>query len=189
MNKLQAKSKIKNYLKRNFIQFHEDVWERITMVYKGFKNSPDSIIESCIYFFSDCMECRVYYDATGAKFCKESDRQSELMRLLNFINARVWPQSTDFNGNTLYRPSHLYTPRIYMTEDGCNDITMTTVVPYEFYEIATLETEDFFTACLPELMDSLSPAIFLLLLGRINPEDAIGLVKINVLNEEDNNAR
>lgn len=188
MNKLQAKSKIKSYLKRNFILFYEDFFdgtEQITMVYKGFKNSPDNIIESCIYFFSDCMECRVYYNATGAKFCKESNRQLELMRLLNFINARVWPQGTDFNDSTLYRPSHLYTPRIYMTEDGCNDITMTTVVPYEFYEIATLETEDFFTACLPELMDSLSPAVFLLLLDKINVEQAIDIVKIKVLNEEE----
>ena len=72
-----------------------------------------------------------------------------------------------------------------MTEDGCNDITMTTVVPYEFYEIATLETEDFFTACLPELMDNLSPAVFPLLLGKINLEDAIAYVKCKILNEDE----
>ena len=56
---------------------------------------------------------------------------------------------------------------------------------YESYHIAILETEDFFTACLPELMDNLSPAVFPLLLGKINLEDAIAYVKCKILNEDE----
>ncbi len=133
---IKAKTKIINYLNQHFINFYEDIGdgtERLTIIYKGCKNCPDKMIESCIYFLSDCMECRVYYNATGAKWCKDSGHQSELMRLLNYINATVWPRGSDGIGGSLYKTSHLYTPRIYMTEEGCNDITMTTVVPYDFF--------------------------------------------------------
>lgn len=85
---------------------------------------------------------------------------------------------------TLYKTSNLYAPRIYMTEDGCYDITMTCIVPYDFYEVAPLETADFLTACIPGVLNELSPAIFLLLLGKINLNDAISLVKRVALQEE-----
>ena len=43
-------------------------------------------------------------------------------------------------------------------------------------ELDALEMEDFITAALPYLLDSLSAPIFLLLLGEINIEEAIRLV-------------
>ncbi len=33
-----------------------------------------------------------------------------------------------------------------MTEDGCFDITLTTIICNDFYEVAPLETEDYITA-------------------------------------------
>lgn len=39
-----------------------------------------------------------------------------------------------------------------------------------------LEIEDYITAALPDLLDSLSAPIFLLLIGEINIEEAIRLV-------------
>ena len=36
------------------------------MIFKGYDKCSDEIIEACIYFFSDSMECRVYYNETGA---------------------------------------------------------------------------------------------------------------------------
>lgn len=70
-----------------------------------------------------------------------------------------------------------------MTEDGCYDITMTFLVNYDFYETAPLETEDFITAVCPDLMDALSPAVFGLLLGQINLEEAAAYVREKVIGE------
>ena len=36
------------------------------MIFKGYDKCSDEIIEACIYFFSDSMECRVYYNETSA---------------------------------------------------------------------------------------------------------------------------
>lgn len=183
----KVKSHMLSYLKSHFIHFYQDVSGdigRITMSYSGYENCPDKTLESCIYFFTNCMECRVYYTKNASNYCRDSNHQSELMRFLNYINATVWPCGADGIGGTLYKTSQLYAPRIYMTEDGCYDITMTFIVPYDFYEIAPLETADFLTACIPELLDNLSPSIFLLLLGKIKLDDAIRLVKRVVLYEQ-----
>ena len=151
------------------------------MLYKNCDKSPDKVIESCIYFHNDYMECRVYYSKSGAEYCQSSKHLSELMRLLNFINAMVWPRGLDGTGGMLYKASCLYAPRLYMTEDDCYDITMTTIVPYDYYKVTPLETEDFLTASCPELMDALSPAIFMLLLGKLSLDEAIHYIKKNII--------
>ena len=53
----------------------------------------------------------------------------------------------------------------------------------DFFEVAPLETEDYITAACPELMGSLAPAIFGLLLGKINTDVAIEYVKKEILHE------
>lgn len=186
MNKVEAKNKFTAYLRRNNIPFKEDFdngVSRITMVYKRCNNCPDNILESCVWFYENEMETRAYYDETASSWCKKSDYIDGLMRLLNFVNAKVWPCTADGMSYVLYKPHHLYTPRLYMTEDGYSDITMTTIVPYDFYEVAPLETEDFLTAACPELLDKLSPAIFGVLLGQLKVNQAIGYVKENILND------
>lgn len=107
------------------------------------------------------------------------------MRLLNYINARVWPRTTDGMGNGLYMPSCLYTSRIYLTEDDRYDITLTSMIPYDFFELAPLESEDFITAYCPSLLDELSPAIFGVLFGRLDTEQTIEYIKKNILHEVD----
>lgn len=173
------------YLKSHFIK-HEDTFEnakRLTMAYKGYANCPNMALESCIFFHSDCMECRVYYTELGSDICKNSIHRADLYRLLNYINATVWPRVSDgFAGQ--YRAPYLHTPRIYVTEDGYYDITATSMIPYDFYEIMTVLTADYITASIPELMDKLSPAIFGVLAGNITTEDAIAYVNSAVLNEE-----
>ncbi len=176
--KIKVKSKIKMYLKQHSMKFYEDTCDetdQITILYEGYDNSPDKVIESSIYFFSDCMECRIYYDATGTKFCKNSKKKSELLYLLNYINSNVWPCKRVSICGLLYKTTHLYVPRIFMTGDF--DIAMGTVVPYDFYELEPYETEDFLTECLPELMNTISPAIFLLLLNEITLSDAETMIK------------
>ncbi len=134
---------------------------RFTIEYLGFENSSGKSIESCIWWYDESAEVRVYFNEIGAKFCKEYPQNyNELYRLLNFINARIWVQGSDFSGGSLYKSSNLYNPRIYITEDGCYDITMTFTMPYDFYEVAPLESEDFITATLPDLLNRLSPTIF-----------------------------
>lgn len=90
--------------------------------------APDHRIESCIWFYEDTMEARCYYSSLGAELCRKSRHIDALLRLLNFINARVFP-SCRGSGYMLYSPHILYTPRIYLTADGCFDITITTIIP------------------------------------------------------------
>lgn len=77
----EAKSRIISYLKSRFIPFQQDYYddvERITMVYYGHKDYPDKTLESCIYFFTNCIECRVYYNEKASRFFRESNLRSEL---------------------------------------------------------------------------------------------------------------
>lgn len=106
-----------------------------------------------------------------------------MYRLLKFINARVWPFSYDGIGDKLYAPQYLQTPRIYITEDGYYDLTATTVIDYDHFEMAPLETEDYCTATIPELMSKLSLPMFLLLMKEVTVEVAIDLIKKDVLLE------
>lgn len=186
MSRTAAQTHIEKYLKEHNIRYEKNVdsgISRITILFSQCDQSPDRILEGCIWFYEDAMEARVYYDQTGANWCRKSSHIPELMRLLNFINARVWVSASDGMGNTLYMPSCLYTSRIYLTEDDGYDITLTSMIPYDFFELAPLESEDFITACCPSLLDELSPAIFGVLLGVLETEQAIGYIKKNILHE------
>lgn len=147
------------YLKRNQVPYVPSVdagIRQITMTY-AVENAPNRCVEGCIWWYGDGAEVRVYYDSMGADICRKSEHKDELLRLLNFVNARVFLSCGDASG--LYAPHMLYTPRIYLTEDGCGDITI---------------------YC-PELLDRLSPAIFGVLLGQMEVERAIGYVKEKLL--------
>ncbi|MCI8939127.1 MAG: hypothetical protein HFH11_03120 [Dorea sp.] len=180
MTKLQAFKRIRHYLKSHFIYFETDFYDgtpRFTMIFKNCDNCPDKILESCVYFYHDCMEVKTYFNQNAANWCKEYQENLTLViRLLNHINATVWMRSTDGVGGALYAPSILYTPRIFVTEYDCYDITLATLIPYDFYEIAPLETEDYITAYCPDLLNKLSPAIFHLLLGTIDLQQAMHCV-------------
>lgn len=187
MNKMDARRRFLDYLKTHSIQYKEDIDGgacRLSMLYEGYEKCPDKIIESCVWFYESVMEARIYFDHNTAEWCRESKHRSELMRLLNFCNARIWPCTVDGMNSGLYMPNYLHTPRFYITEDDSYDITMTNMIPYDFYEIAPLETEDFLTAACPNLLNDLSVPIFLVLLGKISAEQAISDVKKNILGEE-----
>lgn len=181
MNKNEAMLKFSDYLNSYNIPFTKDLdsnIERYTMVYKNFDSVPGGIIESCIWWYEDMSEIRVYFSEVAADICKNhTENHMALYRLFNYINARIWKFGCDGCGGSLYKPSLLYTPRIYMTEDGCCDITMTMMLPYDFYEVAPLETEDFITAALPELMNDMALSIFSVIIGKFSPEQAIDYLK------------
>ena len=181
MNKQIALEKIRQYLKSHFITFQTDIKDgvpRYTMIFENCENSPNKAIESCIWFFEESMEVRTYFTEMGSNICRENKNNlSDVYRLMNYLNAQIWPATNDGYGGTLYKPYYLYTPRFYITEDDCYDITMTFVVPYDFYSVAPLETEDFITASCPELLNALSPAIFSLILGNMTVNQSITYVK------------
>ena len=184
MTKTEAQIRIEHYLKAHNIYHvtdNESDTPRMNILYTNCDLCPDRMLEGCIWFYKDSMEARTYFNQNAAEWCRTSIHIPELMRLLNFINARVWPSTTDGMGNALYTPACLYTPRIYLTEDGGYDVTLTSVIPYDFYELAPLETEDYITACCPELLNGLSPAISGVLHGRLDVEQAIRYVRENIL--------
>lgn len=143
MTKKEAIKNFVAYLRNHNVKYHEDLDNgciRFTMRYTS-ENSPEGHVESCIWFYAtDSAEVRVYYNAAGADICKKSRCCDGLLRVLNYINARVFLSCEDPYG--LYAPHMLYTPRIYLTEDGCYDITITTIVNYDFWKVAPIETCD-----------------------------------------------
>lgn len=186
-NSIKIMSEIIEYLKTHNIYWEMEQLEeipRITMVFKNCDNCPNFITEGCIWFYEDSMEVRVYYSELGADICKTSQNRSELYRLLNFLNARLWPRVSDGMGGTLYQSQHLLSPRFYVTEDDRYDITAAMMVSYTHFEIDTLEIEDFITAALPGLMNALSPFVFLLLVKNITLDTAIARVKSEILGKE-----
>ena len=107
-----------------------------------------------------------------------------MFRLLNFINAAVFVKNMDGVGNEFYSPSYLLQPRLYLTEDGCNDITATIVMEGDMFWVAPLEIMDFITAGLPTLMDQLSQYIYGVLIGNLHADLAINYIKRFILGEE-----
>lgn len=183
MNKTEARRQVTAYLKERNVKYLEHL-NCIVVVFDGYTTCPDSALECSIYFHDSYMESRVYFTENSSTWIKKrSDDLADMYRLMNFINARVWPFSHDGIGGKLYAPQHLNTSRIYITEDGKYDLTATTVIDYDIFELAPLEVEDYCTVAIPELMSELSLPIFFLLLEKINLERAIYLIKKDVLKE------
>lgn len=188
MNRKEAKHMFISYLKERNIKYHEHLDNGVLNIYMlltGYEKCPDKVLECNIFFFDSCMEARVYYNANANAWIKEkADDLSDMYRLLNYVNAMVWPFTHDGLGGELYEPHHLQTPRFYMTEDGEFDMTATTVIDYDHFEMAPLETEDYCTAAIPELMDKLSLPFFLLLGKKITVNESIAIIEREVLNKE-----
>lgn len=168
MQKQKMLNHMINYLKSHNISFQQDFDNggiRLTMIFNGCENCPDRILESCIWFYSNDLEARTYYTKTASNLCKQSENLDSLMRLFNYINSKIWTCASDGLEGLLYKSVPLHTSRLYMTEDNYYDITLTTIVNYDFYELAPLETEDYLTAACPDLLNKLSLAIFGVLLG------------------------
>ena len=180
MKRNKAVSRISEYLKTHNIYYETDFVEdtpHITMLFKNCEMCPGKVTEGCIYFYDEVMEIRVYYSELGSEICRNSDNLPELYRFLNYIQASLWPCVQDGLGGTLYKSQNLFYPRFYVTEDGMSDITATMLMPYTYFEMDELETEDFITAALPDLLNSLSAPIFLLLVKKISVDDAIDMTR------------
>ncbi len=183
MNRQQAIKSFGEYLRSHFIRHvvgTDDNSPRFTMVYPS-PDSPGGCVEGCIWFYEDDAEVRCYYSQAGADKCRESANQQDLLELLNFINARVFLSCGSPEG--LYEPHMLYTPRIYRTADGLFDISATTIINYDFWQLAPVETADYITIFCPELLGKLANPIFDLLAGNKSLDEAISYIKQNILHE------
>lgn len=75
------------------------------------------------------------------------------------------------------QPAHPLHTAVYLTADGCFDITITTIIPYDFFGLAPLETLDYITICCPELLDRLALPIYCVLLGKETADGAISHIE------------
>lgn len=183
MTRNDAIKNFESYMKNHHIPYRrklDDGFPLYLMQYAA-ENAPDRYVEACVWFYPGGVEARCYYNSMGAKICRNSSHRSELLRLLNFINARVFLGCVDPYG--LYEPGMLYTPRIYLTEDDGFDITITTMIPYDFWELAPVETMDYLTMFGPELLDELAPSIFGVLFGKLKADDAVSYIREKILGE------
>lgn len=182
MTRIEAIRNFINYMKNHnipIIMDNDDGCVRFTMQYIA-DNAPDGYVESCIWFYNDNAELRVYFNATGAEICKNSDHRDSLLHLLNYINARVFLSCGDAYG--LYEPHMLYTPRMYLTVDGYFDLTITTIINYDCWgEVAPIETLDYMTIFCPELLDKLAYPIFSVLKGERAVEEAVEYINSNIM--------
>ena len=153
------------------------------MSFGGYPNSPSERLEACIYWHLTAFEGRVYYAEPGPSVVADSKYLAEAYKLINFINSHVWPKNQDGADGRVYGSSYLIQPRFYITDEY--DITATIAADYSLsIEIAPLELADFITAAIPELLESLAPYIFGVVVGSLRLEDAIQGIKHNVLFEE-----
>lgn len=128
---IKIMSEVSTYLKLHNLYFETDQMEgipRITMVFKNCDRCPNYITEGCISFYEDFMEVRNYYSKLGTEICQKSKYLSELYRLLNYINARLWVSASDGLEGALYQSQYLISPRFYVTEDEMQDITATRTI-------------------------------------------------------------
>lgn len=181
---VKAMESISTYLKEHNIYFETDNVDgisRVSMVFQHCDRCPGRYIEGCIYFYDDCMEVKVFYSELGSQICRDSDKKPELYRLINYLQAKMWPCVSDGMNGLLYKSQYLICPRFYVTEDGLSDITAAMLIPYSHFMLDMLEIEDFITAAIPDLLDSLSIPLFSLITGKMSIGAAIHVIENEVL--------
>ena len=135
-------------------------------------DAPDNIIESNMDFTSNEIRLSVFYSYLGAEIAKNSNYQDELLRILNYINSSMLHKCVE---NDKFKLSRLlYLPRIAMKQDGY--IMISSIIPYDLYELAPEETMYYMTSFCPKLLDILAPYIFLSLYGELTADQAISLI-------------
>ena len=181
--RINPKNHFINYLKGKNIYYIQDVVEgvsRTTMSFSGYPNSPSERIEACIYWHPTAFEGRAYYAEPGPSVVACSKYLPEAYKLINFINSHVWPKNQDGADGRVYGSSYLVQPRFYITDEY--DITATIIADYSLsIEIAPLELADFITAAFPELLESLAPYIFGVLIGNLDADNAITCIRQSIL--------
>lgn len=182
MTRIQVLNHVEGYLRSCGIQYTKDAdftceAPRLTMLYPGNPSCPDGILEGSLWLHRHSMEARVYFDENASRWCRNSPHIPQLLRLFNFFHARVWPSCGEGARGTLY------TPRLYLSEDSGYDIVLTTAIAYDFFAVAPLEAEEYISIFSPALLNELSPAIFGVLLGRMDVDQGIQYITHRILEQ------
>lgn len=184
MTKTEAKQSFSMYLEEHNIESYPTINDGIistVIVLYHHEHCPDRTLEACVTFNNNFLEERVYYDSNAAGWYRQaSSNRTALMKLINYININVWPLSADGAGGQFYQPQHLYVPRICLNEET-GDIFAMSVIPFIFYELTQLQTNDYLTAFVPELMDRIAPAVFEAMGGQTGFEGAVHLLQLYLL--------
>ena len=121
-------------------------------------------------------------DNEVARTLYEKEKKGFTFKLIcTVVNARIFMRSGSVDGP--YTPSLIYTPRIYQVIDDC-DISITTMINYEMFDLAPLESSDYITIYCPELLNLLASAIFGVLTGEMTVIEAIAYLEKEVLRSE-----
>ncbi|MBR5357908.1 MAG: hypothetical protein IK128_01695 [Clostridiales bacterium] len=135
-------------------------------------------IESSIWFYKHEAEVRTYYPKQVTEICGASEHKGELLRLLNYFNAHVWPDQI-YDGPGAKGPQIYLAPRFYMTED-C-DVTATTIINYQVWDIIGASEEYIIHYC-PQVLSVLAPYVVCVLTGALTADEAIERIENEVLN-------
>ncbi|MBQ3553648.1 MAG: hypothetical protein IJA08_03125 [Clostridia bacterium] len=175
MTKYEIKKYIDDYLKKyninnRLINDHKKPMlskdlDTFVITYKV--DAPGGLVESDIHIYKDRLQVRAYYLEAVSDLCKENNCYEELLKVINFINANVFFDS-------------LYTPRLYLSTDGYHDIVITTVILYDFFELAPIETMEFITCYCPEYLEKFAIPIYAVVSQKISADNAIEWIKQNV---------
>ncbi|MGN0424959.1 MAG: hypothetical protein ACI4FY_06515 [Acetatifactor sp.] len=134
-------------------------------------NAPDEEIEGVVFFYEYVAEMKLYYVGTKA-LCEKSNYHDELLRVLNFVNARIFPACNEAPQDQ--RDMQLYfVPRISLEEDDDNDIVAGTMFHYEIWNQFLWEVGDYATKHCVEFLDTLAEPIIKVLTGEMKAEEAI----------------
>ena len=80
--------------------------------------------------------------------------------------------------NAVYAPDHRIESCIWFYEDTMEArCYYSTIIPYDFFGLAPLETLDYITICCPELLDRLALPIYCVLLGKETADGAISHIE------------
>lgn len=136
------------------------------------------VIESSIWFYKHEAEVRTYYPKQVTEMCEASEHKGELLRLLNFFNAHVWPDQI-YDGPGAKGPQIYLAPRFYMTEDF--DVTATTIINYQVWD-SIGAAEEYITRYCPGVMSDLAPYVVCVLTGAITADEAICRIRKELIN-------
>jgi len=175
MNKAEIRKSILQYLKQynlNYRLINDSNQVRrlsdLDTIYLYYNVQVPGGIESDIRLYEERMQIRAYYSPTVCEMCDDEEKEINLHRIINYINANVY-----FEG--------LYTPRLYYSTDDNSDIVITTVIPYDFFELAPIETMEYITGYYPEFLEKFAVPIILLLLDEMRYEEAAGYIRKEIL--------
>lgn len=172
------------YLKDEDIEYYPiiDPDFNAQILYMAFKSQHSPVqLEGEVFFFEDGAEVRCYYGEQISACIRES-KHAEILDLINYINARVFPYSEVVYSS---EPNCLFTPRMYITADSGCDLTITTFVDYRIWDYLDCEGSEelyhYITRYCPMLLDLLAVPIIGLLSEQIDITGAISYIERTII--------